>query len=82
MPNILRNCEIVLYADNKLIFTEAESEQICYNNHNEDMNNVSIQLKMNKHKLNESKIKIMKINSDSNITFRINDQIIEKLQLK
>lgn len=79
MPNILNKCEIVLYADDTLIFTEGESEQICYNNLNEDMNNVSIWLKMNKLKLNESKTKIMEVNSDSNIIFKINNQIIEKV---
>ena len=48
MPNILNKCEIVLHADDTLIFTEGKSGQICYNNLNEDMNNVSIWLKINK----------------------------------
>ena len=62
-----------------LIFAEGESQQICYNNRNEDKNNVSIWLKMNKFKLNESKTKLMEVNSDNNITFKINNQILEKL---
>ena len=68
MPNILNKCEIVFDADDTLIFTEEESEQICYNNRKEDMNNVNIWLKVNKLKLNESKIRIMELNSDSNKT--------------
>ena len=62
-----------------MTITEGESEQICYNNLNEDFNNVSIWLEMNKLKLNESKTRIMELNSDSNITFKINNQIIEKV---
>ena len=63
MPNKLKKCEVVLYADDTLIFIEAESQRICYNNPSEYMNNVNIWLKMNKLKLSESKIKIMKLNS-------------------
>ena len=48
MPNILKKCEIILYAADTLIFTEEESEQICYNNlENKNMNNVSIWLEIN-----------------------------------
>ena len=38
-----------------------------------------IWLEMNKLKLNESKTKIVEVNSGSNITFKINNQKIEKV---
>lgn len=80
MPNILKKCEITMYADDTLIFAEADTEQKCHENLNFDMENINTWLKMNKLKLNESKTKLMEINMNSNIEFKINDKIIEKVK--
>lgn len=79
MPNIVDKCEIVLYADDTLIFSEGDSDNQCYDKLNQDMKNVNEWLKMNKLKLNESKTKIMEINTNSNIIFKVNNEKIEKV---
>ena len=53
---MLEKCEIVLYADDTLIFTEAKTAELCYENLNKDIGNINNWLKMNKLKLNENKI--------------------------
>lgn len=80
IPNVLENCEIVLYADDTLIYNEANTEEECLENLQKDIKNVNIWLKMNKLKLNENKTKIMEINMTSNMTIEINNKIIEKVE--
>ena len=53
MPSIIKNCDIVLYADD----THEESR----NKKNCDINILNNWLKINKLKLNENKTKIMEI---------------------
>lgn len=79
MPNILDKCEIILYADDTLIYTEGESNRQCYDNLALDMEKVNVWLNMNKLKLNENKTKLMEVNTTSTEIFRINNQIIEKV---
>lgn len=79
MPNILEQCQIILYADDTLIYTEGDSSEECHNNMVNDINNINIWLKKNKLKLNETKTKIMEINFDSEIVFKINNEGIEKV---
>lgn len=79
MEHVLKKCEIVLYADDTLIFAEAETEELCHENLKNDMDNISKWLKMNKLKLNENKTKLMEINMNTNRTFQINNVMIEKV---
>lgn len=79
MPNIIEKCEITLYADDTLIFTESDSIEQCYNNLNQEMEKINTWLNMNKLKLNENKTKIMEVNASSNLIFKINDKLIEKV---
>lgn len=79
MPNVLKNSEIILYADDTLIFTKADTGNECYERLKNDMIDINMWLKMNKLKLNENKTKIMEMNMTSDINFEINDQIIEKV---
>ena len=46
-----------------------------------DVRKIHEWLKMNKLKLNLSKTKIMEVNMNSNEMFKINDNIIEKVEL-
>lgn len=55
MPNILEKCEIVLYADDTLIFTEGDTNEECTDNLTHDVKKINDWLKMNKLKLNEKK---------------------------
>lgn len=76
IPKILEKCEVVLYAVDTLIFTEA-NDQICYNNLEIDLNNVNKWIKINKLKLNECKTKVMEINMNSNIQIKINSEQLD-----
>lgn len=80
MPNILEKCEIVMYADDTLIYAKGDTEEQCTDNLTHDMNNINNWLKMNKLKLNESKTKIMEINMNCNVIFKINNETIEKVK--
>lgn len=80
MPTTLEKCEIVLYADDTLIYTEASTEEQCLENMKHDISKINTWLKMNKLKLNENKTKIMEINMNSDELFKINDEIIEKVE--
>lgn len=53
MPNIVYKCEIPLYADCTLIFTEADTIEQCY--HNLSHNMYKMKLRLNNNKLNETK---------------------------
>ena len=77
MPKVLKKCEIILYADDTLIFTEGDTGHQCYDNITEDINNVNEWIKMNKLKLNENKTKLMQINMNNELVFKINNQVIE-----
>lgn len=80
MPNILEKCEIVMYADDTLIYAKGDTEEQCTDNLTHDMNNINNWLKMNKLKLNESKTKIMEINMNCNVIFKINNETIENVK--
>ena len=54
--------EIVLYADDTLIFTECKTCEECYVRIGKDMDNINKRFRKNKLKLNENKTKLMKIN--------------------
>lgn len=79
LPNMLNKCEIILYADDTLIFAEGQSNQQCYDDLTQDMKKVEIWLGMNKLKLNENKTKILEINTRNNKIFKINNRVIEKV---
>ena len=79
MENILEKCEIVLYADDTLIFTDNKTDKLCHENLTMDMENTCEWLMMNKLKLNENKTKSLEINMDNNIIFKINNVMIEKV---
>ena len=71
--------EIVLYADETLNFTD-KNDNLCHENVSKGMENINIWLMMNKLKLNENKPKLLGINMDNNIIFKINNVIIEKVK--
>ena len=74
----LQKCEIVLYADDTLIFNISETDEECQINLLLDVNNVNKQLKINKLKLNEDKRKIIEIYMI--LYMEINNKIIEKVE--
>lgn len=80
MPNVLQKSEIVLYADDTLIFTEGESDEQCHETLMRDLENINKWLKMNKLKLNESKTKIMALNTNSVSVYKINNVTIERVK--
>lgn len=80
MPHVLKECEIVLYADDTLIFAEADREEDCHEKLQRDINNINNWLKMNKLKLNESKTKLMEINMNNSSLLKINNETIEKVK--
>ena len=78
MENVLKKYEIVLYAEDILIFTN-KADNLCQENLTKDMENVNKWLMMNKLKLNENKTKLLEINMDNNIIFKINNVIMEEV---
>ena len=48
IERVLENCEIVLYADDTSILTEAVTEELCYENLDKDIDNINKRLKMNR----------------------------------
>lgn len=79
MPDIIEKSEIILYADDTLIFTECENEEQCRMNMKHDIEKINTWLKINKLKLNENKTKIMEINMTGDENFEINGNTIEKV---
>ena len=77
----MEKSEIVLYADDTLIFTGCTTCEECYERTEKYMYNINRRLKINKFKLNENKTKLMKINMQSNSSFGINNVVIAKGQL-
>ena len=56
-----------------------DTKEQCTNKMKNDVNNINVQLKINKLKLNEIKTKIIEINMTSETEFKINEKIIEKV---
>ena len=78
MEKVLEKCEIVPYADNTLIFTD-KADNLCHENLTKDVESIHKWLMMNNLKLNENKTKVLEINMNNNIIFKINNVIIEKV---
>ena len=77
----MEKCEIVLYADDILIFTNAKTDNLCHENFSKHMEKINIWFMMYKLNLNENKTKLLEINLNNNTIFNtsINNVIIEKL---
>ena len=52
MEKVLEKCEIVLYADDTLIFTDDKTDNLCHENLIKDMESLNKWLMLNKLKLN------------------------------
>ena len=61
IENVMKKCQIVLYADGTFIFTVCTKCDECYERIEKDMDNINKSLKINKLKLNENKTKLMEI---------------------
>ena len=70
----MNNCEIILYADDTLIFTETGTEELCFENLAKDIDNINKWLQ-----LNENKTKLVEINMNADKLIKINNVIIEKV---
>lgn len=79
MPDVIDKSEMVLYADDTLIFTEGDNDEQCRINMIHDIQKINTWLKINKLKLNENKTKIMEINMANDEIFEINGKNIEKV---
>lgn len=79
MPKVLEKCEIVLYADDTMIYAEGCDSETCKTNIMHDIENINIWLKTNKLKLNEKKTKFMEVNMISEEMIQINGENIEKV---
>ena len=79
MEKALEKREILLYADDTLISTDDKDDNLCHKNLSKDMENINKWLMMYKLKLTEIKTKLLEINMDSNIIFKRNNAIIEKV---
>ena len=80
MPSFLEKCEVILYVDDILLYTIANSSEECRENLKYDMKKIDEWLKMNKLILNKNKTKIMGINLNSEEIFKINDTVIQKVE--
>ena len=74
MEKVLEKCEIVLYADDTLIFTDDKTDNLCHENLTKDMESINKWLMMNKLRLNENKTKLLEINMGNNVLFKINNR--------
>ena len=81
MPNVLQKCDIVLYADDTLIFNLSKTGEECQIKLNYEISKLNKWLKINKLKLNEYKTKIMEINMNNNSGIKVNNKTI-KLYMK
>ena len=79
MPNVVRNCKIVLYADDTLIYAEGKDADECKYKSTCDIEHITVWLKMNKLKLNEQKTKLMNLNLNSETCIEINGRTIENV---
>ena len=55
IENAVEKCEIVLYANDTLLFTDCTTCEKCYEKIEKDMDNINRWLKINNLKLNENK---------------------------
>ena len=75
IENVMEKCEIVLYSDVTLIFTECKTCEECYDRIGKDMDNINKWLRISELKFNENKTMLMEIYMQSNSSFRINNVI-------
>ena len=80
MRNIIEKCKIFLYADDTLIFNQSETDEQCQINLELNIRIVNNYLKLNKLQLNENKTKIVLVNMNREIAFKIDNKIIEKVE--
>ena len=73
----MEKCEIVLYVDDTLIFTDDKNDNLCYENLTKDTENINKWLMMNKLKL--FSLELLEINMDNNTIFKVNNVIIEEV---
>ena len=64
------------------MFIDDKTDNLCDENLTMDMEKINKWLMMNKLKLNEIKTKLLEINMDSNIIFKINNAITEVNSIK
>ena len=79
MRSILEKCKVVLYTDDTLLYTIANSDEEYRENIRYDMKKIDEWFKMNKLKLNENKTKIMERNVNSDEISKIKCIVIEKV---
>ena len=79
MLRVLKRCKIILYADDILIYADAETDGRCTQYLLQDINNKNNYLKKYKLKLNESKTKLLQINMNDDSVIKINNDTIEKV---
>ena len=61
--NDMEKCEIVLYANDTLIFTDDKTDNLCSKTLTKDMESINKWLMMNKLKLNENKTILLEVNT-------------------
>lgn len=59
MPGVLQKCEMILYAEDTVLFTQGNIDKQSQDNMIHHKNNLNKWLKINKLNLNETKIKQM-----------------------
>ena len=62
-----------------IIFTDDKTDILCHENLTKNMESLNKWLMMNKLKPNKNKTKLLEINMDNNIIFKINNVIIEEV---
>lgn len=77
IEKIINKCEIVLFADDALIYYIGENANECVQQVNQDLNDLSYWFKMNKLKLNIDKTKGMIINGITESIIKIDNDEIE-----
>lgn len=80
MPKVVRNCKIVLYADDTLIYAEGKDAEECKYKLSCDIEHIITWLKINKLKLNEQKTKLMNLNLNNDTCIEINGRTIENVR--
>ena len=77
MPKIIKNCDLILYADDTLIYSIGENDEECKRKLYCDILILNEWLKINKLILTVDKTKIMQINMNNTDQFTINSKEIE-----
>lgn len=80
MGKVIRNSRLALFADDALLFVEADSALECENQMMEDLSELNQWLKANKLKLNVSKTKCMLLNEDRAINLTIDNEIVQQVK--